>query len=58
MSRWLVGSSMIRIWGFFQVTIANATLLFCPPDSRYMGQMPRLPEMPKEPRWDLYCSDS
>mmetsp|Transcript_36510 Transcript_36510/g.79158 ORF Transcript_36510/g.79158 Transcript_36510/m.79158 type:complete len:278 (-) Transcript_36510:194-1027(-) len=51
MSRWLLGSSSSSTCGRLKVTRANATRLFCPPDSLYMRCMASSLGTPKEDRW-------
>mmetsp|Transcript_16595 Transcript_16595/g.40540 ORF Transcript_16595/g.40540 Transcript_16595/m.40540 type:complete len:160 (+) Transcript_16595:373-852(+) len=51
MSRWLVGSSRSRMCGCRHASSANASLLFCPPDSVLIGRVARSPLSPKRPRY-------
>lgn len=37
-----------------KVTLAKATLDFCPPDREYMGWSAKLPDTPNDPRWLLH----
>mmetsp|Transcript_3192 Transcript_3192/g.11555 ORF Transcript_3192/g.11555 Transcript_3192/m.11555 type:complete len:151 (-) Transcript_3192:1123-1575(-) len=55
-SRWLVGSSRHTRCGFVHVICANATRLFCPPDSVPIFCSARSPLMPNLPRCDRTAS--
>lgn len=55
-SRWLVGSSSIMIWGVFHTNILKATLLFWPPLHLYIGRSYMSPWIPNLARWPRYFS--
>jgi len=55
-SKWLVGSSIINIYGLFHTAIANDILLFYPPDNKYYGLNYKLPLNPNDDKCDLYDS--
>jgi len=50
-SKWLVGSSMMRRWGWRYTTMEKARRDFCPPESPPIFCKARLPLRPREPRW-------
>lgn len=56
MSKWLVGSSRTRKFGFDMHILANATLDFWPPDRLPTLCRAKSPDIPKPPNWRLYSS--